>query len=236
MRTLQSLSLPLAQAARCPAAPSKLSCWSENHRAQAHLARLAGKVFARCTLPCRTHHLAKRCVASIVALLPLSSRSPRSCPAARHFTGQHHHYIIKFAYLRLASSWCQVCAARLPPSAALPPIQASTAPAIRCSPQDHGAGGRRVPEHGPAGRRAAERVTALQRGHARGPRSGEGPLPRPRVPLAQRSATLGECLKSFMAWNAARRRACAASAWQRYAPPPGSGDRHRATTCGLMDV
>ena len=108
MRTLQSLSLPLAQAARCPAAPSKLGCWSANHRAQAHLARLAGKVFARCTLPRRALHLAKRCVASIVALLPLSSRSPRSCPAARHFTGQRHHYIIKFAYLRLASSWYEV--------------------------------------------------------------------------------------------------------------------------------
>ena len=78
----------------------------------------------------------------------------------------------------LASSLCQV---RLPPSAALQPIQASTAPAIRCSPQGD-AGGRWVPAHGPAGRRGAERITALQRGGARAARSGKGPLPRPRVP------------------------------------------------------
>ena len=85
-----------------------------------------------------------------------------------------------------------MCAARRPPSTALPPIQASTAPAICCSPQRCGAGGRWVPEHGPAGRRAAERITAMQRGHARARVLRRGDLAEaaraPRSALGGRSA------------------------------------------------
>ena len=100
-------------------------------------------------------------------------------------TATHVH---RFTYLRLASSARQVCAARLPPPTALPPVQSSTVPATRCSPQHHGAGGRLVPEHAPAGRRAAERVTALKRGHARGAPLRRGALAEAARALAQRSA------------------------------------------------
>ena len=68
-------------------------------------------------------------------------------------------------------------------------------PAIHGRSQNYDAGGRWVPEHGPAGRRAAARVTALQSFHAR--RSGEGPLPGPRVPSLSARQPLSKCSNSW---------------------------------------
>ena len=161
--------------------PPMLSCWSANHRAQAHLARLAGQLIAR-------RALARRALTLQVDAMPQSSPSnlspplpAGSCPAACHFTRQHHHYIIKFAHLAAGQQRAPGMrrarfASSSPPAKSRHPLRLLNIAVLRVL----------APAVG-----AAARARVAPRGQARhcfakGSRagSGEGPLPRPRVPLA----------------------------------------------------